>query len=83
MSDAKQQTFETAIEHLQGTVKKLESGDLSLEDSLAAFEEGVKLSRFCQEQLTVADQRVELLMKTPAGEPAELQPFPGTASQKS
>ena len=83
MSDAKQQSFEAAIEQLQGTVKKLESGDLSLEDSLAAFEEGVKLSRFCQEQLSVADKRVEILMKTASSESAELQPFSGNASQKS
>ena len=83
MSDAKQQSFEAAIEQLQGTVKKLESGDLSLEDSLAAFEEGVRLSRFCQEQLSVADKRVEILMKTASGEAAELQPFSGNASQKS
>jgi exodeoxyribonuclease VII small subunit len=68
--------FETALEKLQLTVKKLESGDLSLEQALQGFEEGVKLTRICQEHLSGAEQRVEILMKGGAGssEP-ELQPF--------
>lgn len=67
-------TFEIAYEKLQQSVKKLESGELSLEDSLKAFEEGVQLSRICQEQLTAAEQKVELLVKVgPSG--VETKPF--------
>ena len=66
--------FEVAYEKLQQSVKKLESGELSLEDSLKAFEEGVQLSRVCQEHLTAAEQKVELLVKVgPSG--VETKPF--------
>jgi exodeoxyribonuclease VII small subunit len=71
--------FEAALEQLQSTVKRLESGELTLEQSLQFFEEGVKLTRSCQEQLSAAEKRVEILMKSgssESGEPkAELQPF--------
>ena len=76
--------FEAALEQLQSTVKKLESGELTLEQSLQQFEEGVRLTRICQEQLGAAEKRVEILMKVgtnEAGDPkAELQPFPTTKS---
>ncbi len=53
--------FESALAQLQGIVQKLESGDLSLEDSLKGFEEGVRLTRQCQEVLQHAEQRVQIL----------------------
>ena len=65
-------SFEAALEQLQNTVKRLESGELSLEQSLGQFEEGVRLSRLCQEQLSAAERRVEILMNSKP----ELQPFP-------
>jgi len=55
--------FEAAIEQLQDAVKKLESGELSLEDALKQFEEGVKLTRICQEYLVAAEQKVDQLLK--------------------
>jgi exodeoxyribonuclease VII small subunit len=64
-------SFEKSLELLQNAVRKLESGELSLEDSLACFEEGVKLSRSCQEQLKVAEQKVEILMNETKVEPFE------------
>ena len=67
--------FETALEQLQGTVKRLESGELSLENSLKHFEDGIRLSRLCQERLSVAEQRVEILMKTGAEGLVETAPF--------
>jgi exodeoxyribonuclease VII small subunit len=66
-------SFEVAIEKLQATVKKLESGELTLEQSLQQFEEGVKLTRACQAELSTAEKRVEILMKA-EGKP-EFQPF--------
>ena len=69
-------TFEAALEKLQISVKRLESGELSLEESLKLFEEGVRLTRMCQEHLQAAEQRVELLMKSQsaAGQP-QFQPL--------
>ena len=75
MSEAPNPSFENALEQLQATVKRLESGELTLEDSLKHFEEGVRLTRACQEQLSVAEKRVELLMKANADGSVELQPF--------
>ena len=69
-------SFESALEQLQQAVKRLESGELSLEQSLQQFEEGVRLTRVCQEQLSSAEQRVELLMKgTSETSVPEMQPF--------
>ncbi len=68
--------FESVLEQLQGAVKKLESGELSLEQSLIQFEEGVRLTRLCQKYLSVAEQRVELLVKANSDAQVELQPFP-------
>jgi exodeoxyribonuclease VII small subunit len=59
---AEKLSFEAAFEKLQGTVKRLESGELNLEASLRDFEEGVRLTRLCQEYLKNAEQRVEVLM---------------------
>jgi len=70
-------SFEAAVEKLQLTVKKLESGEMNLEDSLKAFEEGVQLSRACQQHLSAAELRVDQLMKASADQPGsfEIQSF--------
>ncbi len=54
-------SFEQALEGLTTMVEKLESGKLSLEESVAAFEEGVKLSRRCEALLDDAEQRLNIL----------------------
>jgi len=59
--------FETALKKLEDVVKKLEGGELSLDDSLKAFEEGVKLAGFCSKKLNEAEKRVELLNKQKDG----------------
>jgi exodeoxyribonuclease VII small subunit len=61
--------FETAMRDLEALVERLEQGDLPLEESLAAFERGVMLTRACQSALKEAEQKVEILLKK-AGEPA-------------
>jgi len=53
--------FETAMVELEELVTKIETGNLSLEDSLKDFEQGIKLSRICQQALTNAEQRVKIL----------------------
>jgi exodeoxyribonuclease VII small subunit len=61
--------FETAMRDLEELVERLEQGDMPLEESLAAFERGVMLTRACQTALKEAEQKVEILLKK-AGEPA-------------
>ena len=53
--------FESAIAELETIVKRLEDGDLSLDSSLALFERGVALSRYCHDQLGAAERRIEQL----------------------
>lgn len=53
--------FEKSLQELEALVQKMESGELSLEESLQEFERGVQLTRQCQEALTAAEQRVRLL----------------------
>ncbi|MBI4208689.1 MAG: exodeoxyribonuclease VII small subunit [Deltaproteobacteria bacterium] len=62
-SGTKAPPFEESLKRLEATVKKLEKGDLPLEESLHHFEEGIRLSRLCMEQLNTAEKRVELLLK--------------------
>ncbi len=54
--------FEKALENLESLVNSMEEGDLSLEDSLKAFENGIKLTRECQNALKAAEQKVQLLV---------------------
>ena len=59
--------FEDALNKLEKVVSKLEEGDIPLEDSLKLFEEGIRLSRFCNQKLDEAEKRVEILMKDKEG----------------
>jgi exodeoxyribonuclease VII small subunit len=61
--------FEAAMRELEELVERLEQGELPLEESLAAFERGVMLTRCCQTALKDAEQKVEILLKK-AGQPA-------------
>lgn len=61
---AAEQTFEQQLQQLEDLVTRMESGELSLEDSLQAFEQGVQLTRLCQQQLNQAEQRISRLQET-------------------
>lgn len=64
--------FEKKLGRLEDIVDKMETGELTLEDSLKLFEEGVKLSRECNVQLSDAEQKVKLLLGVDAdGQPIE------------
>lgn len=56
-------TFEKALEELEAIVEKLEHGQISLEESLAAFERGMELVTFCQARLQQVEKRVEILVE--------------------
>jgi exodeoxyribonuclease VII small subunit len=62
-----EKTFEIALEELEATVEQLESGELSLEEALAAFEKGVGLVKYCNQKLTDAERKVELLVRDKEG----------------
>jgi exodeoxyribonuclease VII small subunit len=70
MAGEKQKTFEASLQELEKIVRNLENGDLPLEESLKLFEDGVKISRECQERLNQAERRIEILMKDGEGNPA-------------
>jgi len=59
--------FEEALHALEERVRKLEGGDVPLEQSLQLFEQGVELARTCHEQLEAAEQRVASLVRGPEG----------------
>ena len=66
--------FEDALKRLEKIVADLESGDLSLDDSLKKYEEGVKLAQFCSKKLESARKKVEILVKSGSGK-LEARPF--------
>jgi exodeoxyribonuclease VII small subunit len=68
-SEGQGKTFEASLEALEQIVRELERGDLSLEKSLELFEQGIRLSRECQERLSQAERRIELLMRDNQGRP--------------
>lgn len=58
-----QPDFETSLAELEALVQKMEQGELSLEASLEAFEQGIRLTRECQQRLEQAEQKVQLLVE--------------------
>lgn len=65
----KKRTFEVSLKELEKIVGQLEDGDLPLEESLRLFENGVRLSRECQERLNQAERRIEVLLADEKGSP--------------
>ena len=60
--------FEDALSNLESIVEKLESGELSLEESLTAFGVGIRLSRICSQRLDKAEKKIEILIKGKDGQ---------------
>ncbi|VXC82243.1 exonuclease VII small subunit [Pseudomonas sp. 8Z] len=71
--------FEHSLAELQALVERLESGELSLEDSLTAFEQGIGLTRECQAALAQAEQKVQVLLERDG----ELQAAPFEAGEQA
>ena len=57
------QTFENAMKRLEAIVQEIESGDLTLDEALKKFQEGVKLSKFCSNKLDETEKKVSILLK--------------------
>lgn len=64
---AEPEKFEEALAELERIVRKMEEGELTLDESLEAFERGVRLARFCRQKLDSAERKVELLLKDENG----------------
>ncbi len=74
MAAKEKKKFEEAVKELERVVEQLESGELSLEDSLAAFENGVRLVKLCNQKLTEVERKIELLVKDKNGK-LQLKPL--------
>ena len=70
MKKTEETTFEDALTSLEKVVERLEKGELTLEESLTLYEEGIRLSRLCHGKLEEAEGKIEMLLKDGKGEPA-------------
>jgi len=75
------QTFENAMKRLENIVQDLESGDLSLDEALKKFQEGMKLSKFCSDKLDESEKKVSILLRDEEGGIQE-EPFEKDLSKK-
>ncbi|HEY7808060.1 MAG TPA: exodeoxyribonuclease VII small subunit [Croceibacterium sp.] len=73
--DIAQMTFEDALRALEDVVRKLETGEVPLDDSISLYERGEKLRKHCQARLDAAQARIEKIVQGPDGKAAGLEPF--------
>lgn len=74
MSEEQDQNFEESFKELESIVRRLEGEQLTLDDSLALFEKGIRLSRFCHQKLSEVEKKIELILEDARGEPST-KPF--------
>lgn len=72
--------FEENLKELEQTVKKLEEGNVSLDEMLSLFENGIRLTKSCTAQLDEAEQKINILLKSENGELSEAE-FEGLKEQ--
>ena len=70
-------SFEAALKRLEEIVRKLESGEASLDDAIALYEEGDRLKQQCEARLAAAQAKIEQIQFGPGGSPAGTAPFGG------
>lgn len=68
--------FEKSFKQLEKVVQRLEGEELSLDESLRLFEEGIRLSRFCHQKLEEVEKKIELILSDAGGDPVT-EPFAG------
>ncbi len=78
---AAEANFEQAMKRLEEIVEQMESGELPLEDLIVRYEEGMKLVKVCQERLSSAEQRIEIITRNSAGKPAVKKFEPAATAQ--
>lgn len=74
MAKPRTNDFEKSFQQLEKIVQRLESEELSLDESLRLFEEGISLSRFCNTRLEEVEKKIELILADPKGQPTT-EPF--------
>jgi exodeoxyribonuclease VII small subunit len=74
-SQISQLTFEQALRELEGVVRRLESGDVPLDESIDLYERGEQLRKACQARLDAAQARIEKIVNGPDGKPSGTEPF--------
>ena len=79
--EREEQRFEDVMGDLEEVVERLESGDLSLEDSLAVFEKGVKMVELCNKRLNEVEKRIDLLVKDRDGR-IQITPMEGLGDEE-
>ena len=75
--DIGQMSFEEALRALEDVVRRLETGDVPLEESISLYERGEQLRRHCQARLDAAQARIEKIVQGPDGKAAGTEPFDG------
>jgi exodeoxyribonuclease VII small subunit len=78
----KQNEFEKAFQQLEEIVKRLESEELPLDDALHLFEQGIGLSRFCNQKLEEVEKKIELILADAKGQP-RIEPFESGSAAES
>lgn len=74
-SDISAMSFEDALRALEDVVRRLESGDVPLDDSISLYERGEALRKHCQARLDAAQARIERIVTGPGGEPVATRPL--------
>jgi exodeoxyribonuclease VII small subunit len=69
-------TFESALERVEQIAARMETGELPLDDLIVAYEEGLRLIRFCSERLDEAEKRLQTISRDASGQPQGLAPMP-------
>lgn len=77
MTEIEKLSFEEAMRELEATVGKLETGEATLEDSIALYERGAKLREHCEKRLRDAEERVEKITLAANGQPTGTEPAEG------
>ena len=73
--DISQMSFEDALRALEDVVRKLESGEVPLDDSISLYERGEALRKHCQARLDAAQARIEKIVAGPDGKAVGMEPF--------
>lgn len=71
------QTFESSLARIEQIAARMEAGDLPLDDLIVAYEEGLRLIRFCSQRLDDAEKRLEAITRDSAGQPRGIAPVSG------